>query len=98
LKVVIRINQTQSGQQLFSINVLLDQYPGEKKLNKTLIEHICCPDLVWLFLISTSDMYKKGPKNKLFFNCQTKSKQLSKKELSNVAPASSQDSYILKIM
>ncbi len=30
---------------------------------------------------------QKGPKNDLFFNCQTKSKQLSKKELLNVAPA-----------
>jgi hypothetical protein len=34
---------------------------------------------------------KTGPKNNLFFNCQTKTKELSKKELSNVTPASSQN-------
>jgi hypothetical protein len=31
---------------------------------------------------------KQEPKNDLFFKCQTKSKQLSKKELLNAAPAS----------
>ncbi len=31
---------------------------------------------------------KTEPKNHLFFNCRTKTKELSKKELSNVAPAS----------
>ena len=31
---------------------------------------------------------KTEPKNNLFFNCQTKTKELSKKELSKVAPAS----------
>ena len=31
---------------------------------------------------------KTEPKNNLFFNCRTKTKELSKKELSNVAPAS----------
>ena len=56
-------------------------------MNKTLLKHNCCPDLVPLILISTSDMYKKGPKNDLFFNCPTKTKELSKKELSNVTPA-----------
>jgi hypothetical protein len=30
---------------------------------------------------------KQEPKNDLFFNCRTKSKQLSKKELANAAPA-----------
>jgi hypothetical protein len=33
---------------------------------------------------------EKGPINNQFFNCWTKSKQLSKKELSNIAPASIQ--------
>ncbi len=84
----MRINGTKSGQQLCSINVLFDQYPVGKKWNKTLIKHNCSPDLVRLILISTSDMYKKGPKNNLFFNCQTKTKELSKRELSNVTPAS----------
>ncbi len=36
---------------------------------------------------------KTGPKNDLFFNCQTKTKELSKKELSNVTPASLQMSH-----
>ena len=36
---------------------------------------------------------EKGPKNDLFFNCRTKSKHLSKKELSNVAPASKNDLF-----
>ncbi len=31
---------------------------------------------------------KTGPKNDLFFNCRTKTKELLKKELSNVTPAS----------
>jgi hypothetical protein len=31
---------------------------------------------------------KTGPKNDPFFNCRRKTKELSKKELSNVAPAS----------
>jgi hypothetical protein len=31
---------------------------------------------------------KTEPKNDLFFNCRTKTKELLKKELSNVAPAS----------
>ena len=31
---------------------------------------------------------KTEPKNDLFFNCRTKTKELSKKELLNVAPAS----------
>jgi hypothetical protein len=31
---------------------------------------------------------KTGAKNDLFFNCRTKTKELSKKELSNVTPAS----------
>ena len=82
-----KISRTKSGQQLCSTNVNFNQYHVGKKLNKTLMEHNSCPDLVQLILISTSDMYKKGPKNDLFFNCQTKSKQLSKKELLNVAPA-----------
>ncbi len=30
---------------------------------------------------------KTEPNNDLFFNCRTKTKELSKKELSNVAPA-----------
>ncbi len=33
---------------------------------------------------------KTGPKNDPFFNCRRKTKELSKKELSNVAPASDQ--------
>ncbi len=40
-------------------------------------------------LISTFLCTEKMPKNDLFFHCQTKSKELSKKELSNVTPASS---------
>jgi hypothetical protein len=87
LKVKIRISQTKSGQQLFSTNVNFDQYDVGKKLNKTLIEHNCCPGLGGLMLISTFLCTEKGPKNDLFFNCRTKSKQLSKKELSNVTPA-----------
>ena len=83
----MRINGTKSGQQLCSINVLLNQYSVGKKSNKTLIKHNCFPDLVPLILILTSDMYEKGPKNNLFFNCRTKTKELSKKELSNVTPA-----------
>ncbi len=31
---------------------------------------------------------KTGPKNDPFFNCRRKTKELSKKELSNVVPAS----------
>ncbi len=58
----MRVNGTKSGQQLCSINVLFDQYPVGKKLNKTLIKHNCSPDSVRLILISTSDMYKKGLK------------------------------------
>jgi len=62
-------------------------------LNKTLIEHNCCPDLVQRMLILTFYVLKKSlkmkqePKNNLFFNCRTKSKQLLKKELSNFTPA-----------
>jgi len=35
---------------------------------------------------------KTGPKNDPFFNCRRKTKELSKKELSNVAPASEKSS------
>ncbi len=34
------------------------------------------------------DQGNERPKNDLFFNCRTKTKELSKKELSNVTPAS----------
>jgi hypothetical protein len=88
LKVKISNSQTKSGQQLCSTNVNFDQYHVGKKLNKTIIEQNCCPDLVQLMLILTFLCTEKGPKNDLFFNCWTKSKQLSKKELSNIAPAS----------
>jgi hypothetical protein len=37
---------------------------------------------------------KTGSKNDLFLNCRRKRKELSKKELSNVAPASFQISYM----
>jgi hypothetical protein len=37
---------------------------------------------------------KTGSKNDLFLNCRRKPKELSKKELSNVVPASSQSSHI----
>ena len=46
LKVEISISRTKSGQQLCSTNVNFDQYHVGKKLNKTLLEHNCCPDLV----------------------------------------------------
>ncbi len=39
-------------------------------------------------LILTFLCTEKMPKNGLFFHCGTKSKELSKKELSNVTPAS----------
>ncbi len=41
---------------------------------------------------------KTGPKNDPFFNCRRKTKELSKKELSNVVPASkwSGDAEMLK--
>jgi hypothetical protein len=91
LTVENSISRTKSGQQLCSTNVNFDQYHVGKKLNKTLIEHNCCPGLVRLMLISTL-CTEKGPKNDLFFNCRTESKQLSKKELSNVAPASDKSS------
>ncbi len=39
-------------------------------------------------LISTFLCTVKVPKIDLFFNCRTKTKELSKKELLNVAPAS----------
>ncbi len=39
------------------------------------------------FLVQPVTCIKTGPKNDLFFNCQTKTKELSKKELSNVTPA-----------
>jgi hypothetical protein len=88
LKVEISISRTKSGQQLCLTNFNFDQYHVGKKSNKTLIEHNCCPDLVRLMLISTFLCTEKGPKNDQVFNCQTKSKQSSKKELSNDAPAS----------
>ena len=91
MKVKISISRTKSGQQLCSINFNFDQYHVGKKSNKTLIEHNCCPYLVQLVLILTFLCTEKGPKNDLFFNYQTKSKQLSKKELSNVTPASVND-------
>ena len=68
-------------------NVNFDLYHVGKKLHKTLVQHNCCPDFIQLMLISTFLCSEKGPKNDLFFNCQTKSKQLSKKELLNVTPA-----------
>ena len=71
-----------------SINVLFDQYNVGKKSKRTLIEVKCCPVLLRLILISTFLCTVKMPKNDLFLNCQRKPKQLSKKELSNVAPAS----------
>jgi hypothetical protein len=37
---------------------------------------------------------KITPKNDLFLHCQRKTKQLLMKELSNVAPASAQDSML----
>ncbi len=94
MKVEISMSWTKSGQQLCSTNVNFDQYHVLKKSNKTLNKHNCFPDLVRLMLISTFYVLKKSlkmkqdPKNDLFFNGQTKWKQLSKKELSNVTPAS----------
>ncbi len=38
---------------------------------------------------------KTGSKNDLFWNCRRKMKELSKKELSNVAPASEPDAKII---
>jgi hypothetical protein len=35
-----------------------------------------------------------GPKNDPFFNCRRKTKELSKKELSNVVPASRRISFV----
>ena len=87
MKVEISISRTKSGQQLCSNNVNFDQYHVGKKLHKTLVQQNCCPDFIRLMLISTFLCSEKGPKNDLFFNCQTKSKQLSKKELLNVTPA-----------
>ena len=58
--VEIRINGTKSGQQLCLINVLFDFFPTEYWLNKTLIEHNCCPDLVQFILISTFYFFRLG--------------------------------------
>jgi len=74
--------------KLCSINVLFDQYHVGKKSNKTLIEQKLDTNLVRLMLILTFLCTEKMPKNDLFFHCRTKSEQLSKKELSNVTPAS----------
>jgi hypothetical protein len=51
LKVEISISQTKSGQQLCLTNVNFDQYHVGKKSNKTVIEHNCCPDLVWFYVL-----------------------------------------------
>ncbi len=71
-----------------SINVLFDQYNVGKKLKKTLIE--VKQDKIWLrlILILTFLCTVKVPKNDLSLHCRRKMKQLSKKELSNVTPAS----------
>ena len=59
-KVVISISRTKSGQQLCLINVLFNFFPTEYWLNKTLIEHNCCPDLVPFILISTFYFFRLG--------------------------------------
>ncbi len=76
-----------------SINVLFDQYNVGKKSKKTLME--VKQDKIWLplILISTFLCTVKVPKNDLSLHCRRKTKQLSKKELSNVTPAS-QWSYV----
>ena len=88
MEVEIRINRSKTGQHLTSINVFFDQYNVGKKSKRTLIEVKCCHVLLRLILILTFLCTVKMPKNDLFLNCRRKPKQLSKKELSNVAPAS----------
>ena len=71
-----------------SINVFFDQYNVGKKLKKTLIE--VKQNKIWLrlILISTFLCTVKVPKNDLSLHCRRKTKQLSRKELLNVTPAS----------
>ncbi len=54
-KVEIRINQSKTGQHLTSINVFFDFFPTLYWSKKTLNEVKCCPVLLRLILISTSN-------------------------------------------
>ncbi len=78
-----------------SINVLFDQYDEGKKSKKTLIklkqDNIELP----LILISTFLCTVKLSKNDLFSNYRRKMKELSKKELWNVTPASKIEGYVM---
>jgi hypothetical protein len=83
------INRSQTGQHLTSINVLLDQYNVGKKSKKTINRSQTGQHLTSINSYFDQWQVKKiTPKNDLFLYCRRKTKQLSKKELSNVAPAS----------
>ena len=50
-----------------------------------------------LYCMDLLDQFLRSTKNDLFFNCRTKTKELSKKELSNVTPASFSTDHTLYI-